>query len=295
MKKIYLLTLAALAIFGCNKIETPEAADGIMGFNIEYPATKATETAFETGDKIGVYIAAYDGAKPLALQLGGNYKNNNPVTYDGAKWTADPVIYWDEAIAKYDVYAYYPFTEPSSVDEMPFSVAIDQRKAETDKSLSAYESSDFLYATAKGVTSADNDGNVDLLFKHKMSKFTVKLTKGSEYEGDLPATATVYIHSTVTDALIDLSTGDVIKNPYATAKTIIAKQIDESTHTAIIVPQMLTNKKPLVEIIFKDVSYMVESKFNFKTGTHHILNITINNNPDKVKIEIGGEIENDWL
>ena len=295
MKKLYLLTLTALTLFSCSKIENPEVADGTMEFKVEYPATKATETAFEAGDKIGVYIAAYEGAKPLALQLGGNYKNNNPVTYDGSKWTANPVIYWNENIAKYDVYAYYPFTIPTSVDEMPFSVATDQRTAETTNSLSAYEASDFLYATAKGVSSSDDKGNVNLLFKHKMSKFTVKLTKGIDYEGDLPATATVYIHSTVTDARIDLSTGDVIKDPYAPAKTIVAKQIDESTHTAIIVPQMLTNKKPLVEIIFKNVSYMVESKFNFKSGTHHILNITVNNNPDRVNIEIGGEIENDWL
>lgn len=57
---------------------------------------------------------------------------------------------------------------------------------------------------------------------------------------------------------------------------------------------MLTNKKPLVEIIFKDVSYMIDSKFQFKSGVHHTLNITRNNNPDKVKIEIGGEIESDW-
>ena len=100
-----------------------------------------------------------------------------------------------------------------------------------------------------------------------------------------------YIHNTVTDCLIDLSTGDVIKDPYAPAETITSKRVDEDTYTAIVVPQMLTNKKPLVEIIFKDVSYMIESKFNFKSGMHHVLNVTLNNNPDKVKIEIGGEIE----
>jgi hypothetical protein len=54
---------------------------------------------------------------------------------------------------------------------------------------------------------------------------------------------------------------------------------------------MLTNKKPLLEIIFKDVSYMIESKFQFKTGMHHVLNVTLNKNPDKVKIEVGGEID----
>lgn len=292
MKKIFISAIAILAaITGCNKIETPAVTDdGTMRFNVAHPATKATETAFEAGDKIGVYITGYQDGKPLALQLGGNYKNNNPVTYDGTSWNAEPVIYWGEG--KYDVFAYYPFMIPESVDELPFSVALDQRVMETADALSAYEASDFLYAVKKGVTSAD--GEVELMFKHKMSKLTVNLIKGADYEGDLPATATLLVHSTVTDCLIDLATGDVIKNPYSPARTITAKQIDAGTHTAIIVPQMLTNKKPLIEIVFKDVSYMVESKFQFKSGTHHVLNITINNNPDKVKIEVGGEIENDW-
>lgn len=292
MKNLYLLAIVAAFILSCNKIETPNVEGGVMKFNVDYPATKASDTEFEPGDKIGVYIAAYEGGKAQALQLGGNYKNNNPVIYDGSKWNADPVIYWDENIEKYNVYAYYPFTTPVSVDEMPFSVQLDQRVTEIQNSLSAYEASDFLYAFAKGVTSAG--GDVGLLFKHKMSKLTVNIVKGEDYEGDIPATATVYVHSTVTDCLIDLSTGDVIKNPRASAQTIVAKQIDEDSHTAIIVPQMLTNKKPLIEIIFKDVSYMVESKFHFKSGTHHVINIIMNRNPDKVKIEIGGEIENGW-
>ena len=289
--KSIILFAAALSAFACNKIETPEAADdGAMRFNVQYPATKATETAFEAGDKIGVYITAYEGSTPQALQLGGNYKNNNPVTFDGTEWTADPVIYWDETIAKYDVYAYYPFTYPESVDEMPFSVALDQGVAETADALGAYEASDFLYAKTTGVTS--EGGEVNLLFRHKMSKLTVNIIKGEDFEGDIPEDMTVYVHSTVADCLIDLSTGDVVKDPYAPAQTITAKKIDAGTHTAIIVPQMLANKKPLIEIIFRNVSYMVESKFNFKSGMHHVLNITLNNNPDKVNIEVGGEIEN---
>lgn len=291
MKKTYLLLSAAILAFGCNKVETPSVDnDGAMRFNVEHPATKATETEFEKGDKIGVYITGYENGKPLALQLGGNYKNNNPVTFDGASWVADPVIYWGEG--QYDVYAYYPFMIPESVDELAFSVALDQRVEETSDALSAYEASDFLYATKKGVTS--EGGEVNLLFKHKMSKLTVNLVKGDDFEGDIPSELTVYIHNTVTDCLIDLATGDVIKDPYAPARTVTAKKVSDNKYTAILVPQMLVNKKPLLEIIFKDVSYMIESKFQFKTGTQHVLNVTLNNNPDKVKIEIGGEIEGGW-
>lgn len=287
--KSIIIFAAAIMAFGCNKAENPGVTDGAMRFTVNYPATKATETAFEAGDRIGVYITAYENGKPLELQLGGNFKNNNPVTFDGTKWSADPIIYWNNEIEKYNVYAYYPFCVPSSVDEMPFSVALDQRTEETAETLSAYEASDFLYAVKKGVTEAD--GNVNLIFKHKMSKFTVNLIKGEDFEGEIPAEMTIYVHNTVTDCLIDLSTGDVIKDSYAPVKTITTKRIDEDTYTAIIVPQMLTNKKPLLEIIFKDVAYMIESKFQFKSGMHHVLNVTLNNNPDKVKIEIGGEID----
>lgn len=43
----------------------------------------------------------------------------------------------------------------------------------------------------------------------------------------------------------------------------------------------------------KGVSYLVESSFLFKPGIQHTVSITIEKNPEQVKIDIGGEIE-DW-
>ena len=45
-------------------------------------------------------------------------------------------------------------------------------------------------------------------------------------------------------------------------------------------------------MVMKGVSYMYESKFVFKPGVEHLVNLVITNNPDKIKIEIGGEVEN---
>ncbi|MFR3330877.1 MAG: hypothetical protein ACLTSL_12085 [Odoribacter splanchnicus] len=42
------------------------------------------------------------------------------------------------------------------------------------------------------------------------------------------------------------------------------------------------------------ISYLLEDTFNFKAGKQHTLSLTINSNPDQVKIEIGGEIEDGW-
>ena len=58
-------------------------------------------------------------------------------------------------------------------------------------------------------------------------------------------------------------------------------------------PQRLDNRMPLVEVIMKGVSYVYESKFQFKPGVEHLVNMVISDNPDQVKIEIGGEIQ-DW-
>lgn len=41
------------------------------------------------------------------------------------------------------------------------------------------------------------------------------------------------------------------------------------------------------------VSYMYESRFVFKPGVEHLVNLVISDNPDKVRIDVGGEVE-DW-
>ena len=152
-------------------------------------------------------------------------------------------------------------------------------------------SMDFLWATDQNVTASDSP--VSLSFKHRMSKMVVRLMKGKDYDGDIPEDAEVYIHNTVPSATIDLSVGIVTRNTHGTAQTIKAKKVNKTQYTAIVVPQRLTNQVPLVEVVMKGVSYMVESKFVFKPGIQHMLSVTISKNPEQVKIEIGGEIE-DW-
>lgn len=102
------------------------------------------------------------------------------------------------------------------------------------------------------------------------------------------------IHNTVPVATIDLASGIVTKNGYEGAQSITAKKLSDGVYAAIVVPQRLDTKRPLIEVLSKGVSYLIESAFVFKAGTQHTINITLNNNPDQVKIEIGGEIEGGW-
>ena len=93
----------------------------------------------------------------------------------------------------------------SSIEDQPFSVSLDQRTEKTATALGGYKASDLLFATSKGVRASDEP--VQLAFRHIMSKITIRLVKGEDFEGEMPKNATVYVHNTVTEATIDLQAG----------------------------------------------------------------------------------------
>ena len=154
---------------------------------------------------------------------------------------------------------------------------------------SSFEASDLLYASSKGITASASP--INLNFKHIMSKLKIRLIKGEDFEGDMPTTATVYIHNTVPSATVDLQAGVATRYVKGTRQTITAHQDDEYSYSAIIVPQRVDNRMPLIEVVMKGVSYLFESKFQFKPGVEHLVNLTITENPEQVKIDIGGEIK----
>lgn len=284
------VVLLACGLASCTS-DQPADPDSIpagkiaMNINITHPSqSRATETAFETGDKVGLFVAEAD----KVLEIGGNTVNNEELTFSGKVWTASRKLYWDAGT--YNVYAYYPRIEDvTSISDLPVEVSTDQR-ATTDGAMNGYESSDFLFAKASNVVASTTA--VNLQFSHIMSKLSIRLIKGEDFEGDIPETAKVSIHNTYTEATVDLASGVATKSPRGTRKTILAHQDGPTSYSAIIVPQRLDNRLPLVEIEMNGVSFLYESKFNFKPGMHHIVNLVVDKNPEQVKIEIGGEITN---
>lgn len=294
MKKyVIICAAAALCAAGCDKSDEAQCTTDVDALRIEavHPAaTRAAADAFENGDVIGLYATEYTGDTAAPLQISGNWANNVAVTYDGTKWTPAKQIYWKGD--KMDVYGYYPYMTPVSIDEHRWAVQLDQSTPETPDMLSGYEASDFLWA--KTPAAAQADGAVKLLFAHRCSKLVVRLVKGPDYQGVLPTESELYIHNTVTDATLDFTTGAVTKYLYGEPQTIRAKRIDDGTFEAIIVPQRLDSRRPFIEYIANGVSYLLEDTFNFKAGTQHTISLTINSNPDQISIEIGGEGDNPW-
>lgn len=294
MKKRILYIGVALSIMifaACSSdndvsTEAPKSAkETPMTFDVIHPSqTKATATEFENGDKIGVYIAKTD----MPLEIGGNTLNNEQLTLTSGTWTPSKNLFWDEGT--YNAYAYYPYMDVTSIEDQPVSVATDQSSPETDGKLSGYEASDLLYAKTSNVAASTSP--VTLNFKHIMSKLTIRLVKGEDFEGDMPTDAEIFIHNTVPTATFDISAGIVTRDVKGKKTTIKARQESDFQFGAIIVPQRLDNRVPLVEVIMKGVSYLFESKFLFKPGVDHLVNLVITDNPEQVKIEVGGEIEN---
>ena len=294
MKKRILYIGVALSIMifaACSSdndvsTEAPKSAkETPMTFDVIHPSqTKATATEFENGDKIGVYIAKAD----MPLEIGGNTLNNEQLTLTSGTWTPSKNLFWDEGT--YNAYAYYPYMDVTSIEDQPVSVATDQSSPETDGKLSGYEASDLLYAKTSNVAASTSP--VTLNFKHIMSKLTIRLVKGEDFEGDMPTDAEIFIHNTVPTATFDVSAGIVTRDVKGKKTTIKARQESDFQFGAIIVPQRLDNRVPLVEVIMKGVSYLFESKFLFKPGVDHLVNLVITDNPEQVKIEVGGEVEN---
>lgn len=273
----------AIAFVACNNedgisVYAPE--EGEIQLMMVHPnRSRVTETFFEDTDSIGVYVTA-DNAN---LQLAGNEVNNALFTYNGISWTAKQKVYWNEG--KHNVFAFYPYSQKvNDVVDYSFSVQTDQ------SSDWGYMHSDFLFASALDVTASNEP--IAMQFSHKMSNVIVKLEKGDNYEGDIPADAEVYLLSIVPHAVIDLTTGDAAKDSYAAQEAIRCHQVSNTEYRAIVVPQNLTSRRPLVEINVDDVSYLMEGKITYRPGMRHTIIVTLDQNPEQIKIEIGGDIDN---
>ena len=291
MKKIfYFLIAATLLIVGCeNSDNIPVVEDGVIQIEVLHPsATRATETSFENGDVIGLYATEYSGDFAAPLQISGNWANNVATTFDGASWTPAKKIFWSEN--RMDVYGYYPYMTPTSIDGHHWSVQLDQSITETSGALSGYEASDFLWAKAE--SASKDDGSVRLQFKHICSKLVIKLVKGETFEGEFLDNTVVYLHSTVPTASINFEKGIISKDIYGETAPIKARRVSNDTFEVILIPQSIHSRLPFVEIEMNGIAYMTYDLFSYLPGVQYNVSITLNSSPDQIEVEVGGSVDN---
>lgn len=278
-----LLAAATLLMPSCSN-DMEESAQGEpegaleMSFVALYPnQTRVTDNSFDENDQIGIYVTS----NVESLLTGGNEVNNALFVYNGSSWTSTKKIYWNEG--SHNVYAYYPYQYAiSDINNLEFRIAEDQSTQEK------YAASDFLWSSATEVAASADP--VTLRFSHILSKVIVKLEKGEDFEGDIPSNCTVYVLNTNTTAEIDLSIGSSAKSADGLENTITCLKIDDEHYTAIVAPQNITVRRPLVEVVSGNVSYLLEGTISYKQGMQSTIVVTLTKNPEQTKIEIGGSM-----
>lgn len=276
-----LLVAIVLCAFSCAKNGDVNESS-VIRFNIGMQ-TKVTGTSFDSGDAISLWAVEQAGVEKVPLQIGGNYFNNERINFNGTLWAASRTLYWSDYAC--DFYAVYPYLPGiTSVEEQPITVAVDQSTARVGSTLGGYEASDYLWASAENRTRSG--GAVPLSFRHMMSKCEIKVIKGDAYEGEIPDDIVVHIYNTTTSGKLNLIKGSVSKDAFGEKKTITAKKINNQLFEAVLVPQNIEKRTPLIEVTMGGIAYLLEYSLSFRPGYKHTINLTVNTSPDQEMIEI---------
>ena len=279
---IYIITVCHLLagcsddLFGGDESRGSGNRITLSGEIDQLAVTRVNDSGFADGDVMGVYIVDYNGNTPGTLQPSGNRADNVRHTYDAAnaKWNSAYDIYWKDDHTHIDVYGYYPFGSPESIDAYPFTVERDQSKPSEDGVMGGYEASDFLWGKVADV--APTDRVIRLPMAHRMANARVTLTEGTGFaDGEWEQTErTVLVANLIREARINLSDGTVkAKGSVEPTATVPARVGDE--WRAIVVPQTVAAGTTLFTITVGGIPYKFSKNEAFTYTAGKMSNFTI--------------------
>lgn len=286
--KHFILSLAALScLVSCTSGDDeiipspapdPDPAPVTIPINISMNVwTRVTDTDYESGDKVGIYVVNYQGSSAGTLQSSGNHVDNMCFTYTN-NWTPESDIYWQDETTKADFYCYYPYGTPSDITAHPFSVKTDQSQQ------ADYKASEFLWGKASGVSPTTNA--VPIITNRSMSNMLIYVAPGKGFTEETLAAATksVRICNVKSSATVDLRTGVATATGSATE---IIPYNEGTYYRALLVPQTVADGSNLITITVDGVDYTLAKGFTFKANTQHKFTVTVNKASSGVDIGVG--------
>ena len=260
---LYMLAITSLVLTGCSddlfgdKNTQHDSNRILLSGDIDQVAvTRVNDNGFCNGDVMGVYIVDYEGTTPGTLKTSGNRGDNVRHTFDEAnyKWNSAYDLYWKDKHTPIDVYGYYPYANPESIDDYQFEVQKDQSKASEDGEMGGYEASDFLWGKVADV--APTTSVIRLPMSHRMSNARVTLVKGSGFvDGEWENTEKIVLTANVArKASIDLSSGEVKTAGSVESTMTIPSRVNDEWRT-IVVPQTVPAGTTLFSITIGGVPY----------------------------------------
>ena len=218
--------------------------------------TRVNDNGFCNGDVMGVYIVDYEGNNPGTLKVSGNRGDNVRHTFDepNYKWNSAYDLFWKDKHTHIDVYGYYPYANPESIEDYQFEVQKDQSTATEDGEMGGYEASDFLWGKVSDV--APTTSIIRLPLAHRMSNARVTLIQGSGFaDGEWAKTKKIVLTANVArKASINLSTGEIKTAGSVENNMTIPSRTNDEWRT-IVVPQTVAAGKTLFSITIGGVPY----------------------------------------
>ncbi len=264
----------------CNddRMYTPSESNGLNPVSFRASIdhlnlTRADDSGFADGDRIGIYMVDFENGFPSVLQAEGNHANNQPFTYEekSLSWNSSISLFFKDNDTPADFYGYYPYINNIvDVEAVPFSVKLNQSAAALSSSLSGYESSDLLWAKTLDVAPTSNI--INLTFNHILAGVEVNLIEGEGFEnGEWSGLEkSVMIDGTISDGLFNIATGSVHVKGSPGDKAIIANPI-ENGFRAVVLPQIVKASSNLVTINVGSDSYGYQKdvEMTYQSGKLH--------------------------
>lgn len=285
-RTVAIALLASLLGISCRQTthEQPQPSGQPIRINaVCVPSENAVldnDTAFEDGDRAGLYVVNRINGKIESLLPSGNHIDNMRFTYHGT-WTPSQPIYWMDEQTKADFYLYYPYS--SEMDDPRYwtvNVPTDQ------SSEAAMLQADVLVGRAFNVAPASQA--VELKARHMMSRLTITLqaSQGMTEEKLREANLKVLVNGLITEATVNIATA--IATASGTERhDIQACQTDALTFTVTAVPQTVT-EGAFITIVVNGDRYTLRRAVTLKQGTWHHATVKVGAANGNIGVTIGG-------
>lgn len=265
----------------------PEKPTVRIPIGISTYITRVTETAFESGDRIGLYVVnRNDDGSHNDLKPSGNYVDNMRYTYSYNTWTPDETVYWKDDKTRADFYLYYPY-QATHINENPMVFKVEANQSE----INSYNNSDVMVGSTMNVVPRQTI--VHIALKQVMSRVAIVLTPGEGFTDASLAASDVKVKLNIpaVSANIDLATGKVepIMNYDGESLTMtpMTPYKDGNVYRAIVVPQQVEQTN-LINVNVDGHDFVFSKAFDFESGKSYTVNVTLVKESDGLNATITG-------
>lgn len=291
--------LLALGLTACNKEMDNPLADGPVALSvtadISQVVTRATATAFEDKDPIGIFPKRNDAL--YAEQA------NKPYTYNGSKFaSADPYYFQDRGMVTFNAYYPYEATLTATAHTIDINTRAEYQKIETIEGTAIeWRTNDYLFASAEtNVIEPSVSYTGDKAFNHVMTQVVFVFNAGTDDGVSDLSTLSGYKIATplVMDGSFDAATGKVTPDADAKAEEIAMTVTGPAAtelraNPLILLPQAISGSKLELEVTYNGQTYKAELNAptaGLQAGYSYTYTVTIKN----TELEVTNASINGW-